>query len=110
MRDENPSRFVMLLSRVCLTALAAAFLSSTTPASALTRSDQGTILRLPDDAYRVPESFLYEVQPDDNLHWLAARFYGDPRQWVRIHQANREKVRNPNLLEIGQKLVIPARP
>ena len=110
MRNKSPSRLVMFLTRLYLIALVAAFLTPTTPASALTKSDKGMILRLPDDAYRLPESFLYEVQPNDNLHWLAAKFYGDPRQWVRIHQANLDKVRNPSLLEIGQKLVIPAHP
>ncbi len=109
MRNKIPSQFVTILSRICLLAVVAAFLMPV-PASALTKSDKGTILELPDDAYRVPESFLYEVRPNDNLHWLAAKFYGDPRQWVTIHQANREKLRDPSLLQIGQQLLIPARP
>jgi nucleoid-associated protein YgaU len=103
------SRFLMLVPWLCtVTFLSISFLP--TPASAITESDKGTVVQLPDDAYRVPKPFLYEVQGNDNLHWLAARFYGDPRQWVRILQANEEKLRNPNVLSIGQQLLIPANP
>jgi nucleoid-associated protein YgaU len=90
---------------VCLF-VSALFLTS--PVSAITEADKGTLVRLPDSAFRVPEPVLHEVKGNDNLHWLAAKFYGDPRQWVRIYEANREKVRNPNVLRIGQQLLIPA--
>lgn len=94
---------------ICLTTSITLFLLST-PASAITESDKGTVLNLGDDAFHVPEAFLYEVKGNDNLHWLAARFYGDARQWVRIYQANRDTVRNPSLLEIGQQIRIPSGP
>jgi nucleoid-associated protein YgaU len=90
------------------TATAISLFLLSTPASAITEADKGKVLNLQDDAFHVPDAFLYEVKGNDNLHWLAARFYGDARQWVRIHQANRDKVRNPSLLEIGQQLRIPA--
>jgi len=109
MRKRTLSWLCMLLSWLCMATFISLLLLPI-PASALTESDKGTILRLPDDAYRVPEPFLYEVKGNDNLHWLAAKFYGDPRQWVRIYHANREKVRNPSLLRIGQQLRIPASP
>lgn len=97
------------LSQLCMaTFISLLFLSA--PASALTESDKGTILNLQDDAFRVPEAFLYDVKGNDNLHWLAAKFYGDARQWVRIYQANQEKVQYPSLLIIGQQLLIPASP
>jgi nucleoid-associated protein YgaU len=79
-----------------------------TPASAITESDKGTVLNLPEDAYQVPEAFLYQVKGNDNLHWLAAKFYGDARQWVRIYQANQDKVQYPSLIITGQQLLIPA--
>ena len=101
------SRIGLLLSWLCMATFISLLLLST-PASAITEADKGTILTLPDDAYSVPEAFLYQVKGNDNLHWLAAKFYGDARQWVRIYLANRERVRNPNLLRIGQQLLIPA--
>lgn len=95
------------VSWVCTAAAISLFLLSA-PASAVTESDKGTVLNLQDDAFRVPEAFLYEVKGNDNLHWLAARFYGDARRWVRIYEANRDTLRNPSLLKIGQQLRIPA--
>jgi len=107
MRKRIPSRPLMLTLWLSLIALVSLFLLST-PVSAITESDKGTLVKLPDDAYSVPEAFLYEVRGNDNLHWLAAKFYGDARQWVRIYQANGEKLRNPSILLIGQQLLIPA--
>ena len=51
-----------------------------------------------------------DFEGNDNLNWLAAKFYGDPRQWDEIYQANQEMVRNPSLLRIGQQLLVPANP
>jgi hypothetical protein len=103
------SQLSMSLSWLCVATFIPLLLLSA-PASAITESDKGTVLNLPDDAYRVPEAFLYPVKGNDNLHWLAAKFYGDARQWVRIYQANQEKVQYPSLLIIGQQLLIPAGP
>jgi nucleoid-associated protein YgaU len=107
MRRQTLSRPFMRLSWLCMIVLIPLSLLST-PASAITESDKGTILKLPDDAFLVPEPFLYEVKGNDNLHWLAAKFYGDARQWVRLYEANQEKVRNPSILRIGQQLLIPS--
>ena len=109
MRKETLSRLCMHLPWLCMIVLIFPLLVST-PASAITRADEGKTLRLPDNAFHVPEAFLYEVKPDDNLHWLAAKFYGDPREWVRIYDSNREKVLNPSILRIGQQLLIPPSP
>jgi hypothetical protein len=51
---------------------------------------------------------LHEVGPGDNLHLIAGYYYGDARQWERIWQENRKQVPNPNLLERGTLLRIPA--
>ena len=107
MRKGTLSRLCMLLSWVCMTTFVSLLLLSA-PASAITEADKGTVLNLPEDAYQVPEAFLYEVKGNDNLHWLAAKFYGDARQWVRIYQANQDKVRYPSLIITGQQLLIPA--
>jgi nucleoid-associated protein YgaU len=109
MRKRTHSRLCMLLSWLCMTTFISLLLLSA-PASAITESDKGTVLNLQGDAFRVPEAFVYKVKGNDNLHWLAAKFYGDARQWVRIYQANQEKVRYPSLLIIGQQLLIPAGP
>ena len=49
----------------------------------------------------------YEVRSGDSLSKIAQRFYGDANQWPRIHEANRDQIKNPDLIHPGQKLVIP---
>ena len=109
MRKQTLSRLCTRLPWLCAGVLISTLLLSA-PASAITRADMGTIVRPPDDAFHVPKAFTYEVKKDDNLHWLAAKFYGDPRLWVRIYESNRAKLQNPNLLRIGQQLSIPPSP
>jgi nucleoid-associated protein YgaU len=43
----------------------------------------------------------------DSLRLLALRYYGDERHAAEILAANRHVLRNPDLLPIGQELVIP---
>lgn len=76
--------------------------------SSVTQAEKGTIVRLPENAYEVREPLLYQVQRGDDLHWLAAKFYGDARQWVKIYEANRSSIAHPNRLQVGQTLTIPA--
>lgn len=52
----------------------------------------------------LPTEALHQVQKSDNLHLLAAYYYGDARQWVRIFQTNRSTIKHRNLLEPGQTL------
>ena len=49
----------------------------------------------------------YTVQRGDSLWRIAQRYYGDGRQWGRIFEANRDKIRNPRLIYPGQTLIIP---
>jgi nucleoid-associated protein YgaU len=49
----------------------------------------------------------YTVVAGDNLSKIAKRFYGDANQWKRIFEANRDIVKNPDLIHPGQTLKIP---
>lgn len=49
----------------------------------------------------------YTVQSGDNLSRIAARVYNDRNQWRRIFEANRDSLRRPEDLRVGQVLVIP---
>ncbi|HSB69701.1 MAG TPA: hypothetical protein VLT62_10240 [Candidatus Methylomirabilis sp.] len=51
---------------------------------------------------------LHEVAPGDNLHLIAGYYYGDARQWERVWRANRQQVPNPNVIERGTLLLVPA--
>jgi len=48
------------------------------------------------------------VQPGDTLWAIAKKYYGNGAQYTKIFNANRDKIKNPNLIYPGQKLVIPA--
>jgi len=49
----------------------------------------------------------YTIQAGDTLSRLAQRHYGDALKWNRIYEANKQSVKNPNYIYIGQKIVIP---
>jgi LysM domain len=49
----------------------------------------------------------YEVKPGDNLSKISKQFYGDPDEYMRIFYANRDKLRDPDQIQIGQQLTIP---
>ena len=49
----------------------------------------------------------YEVQPGDTLGAIAQRFYGRASQYMKIFEANRDILDNPDLIKVGQVLRIP---
>ena len=52
----------------------------------------------------LPLEALHQVQAKDNLHLLAAYYYGDARQWVRIFETNRNAIQDPSVIHPGQVL------
>jgi LysM repeat protein len=53
-----------------------------------------------------PESTpgTYRVKPGDSLWKIAENQYGDGYQWKRIYDANRDSLRNIDILRVGQVL------
>jgi LysM domain-containing protein len=49
----------------------------------------------------------YTVVAGDSLSKIAKHFYRDANKWPRIHEANRDQIKNPDLIYPGQKLRIP---
>ena len=49
----------------------------------------------------------YKVQSGDTLSKISRQFYGDPNQYMRIFEANRNQLSDPNRIQVGQELVIP---
>lgn len=68
---------------------------SSTPASSQTPSSE------------IQNGSKYVVKQGDNLTMIALKFYGDPSRYVDIMKAN--NITNPNLIWIGQELVIPSK-
>ncbi len=49
----------------------------------------------------------YTVRPGDSLSKISRQFYGDANQYMKIFEANRDQLQNPNEIRPGQQLVIP---
>jgi nucleoid-associated protein YgaU len=50
---------------------------------------------------------MYIVQGGDSLSKISKKFYGDANSWKRIFEANKDIVKNPDLIQPGWKLRIP---
>ena len=55
-----------------------------------------------------PSGQNYTVKRGDCLWNIAKRFYGNGAKYTNIYNANRSKIRNPNLIYPGQVLWIPS--
>lgn len=49
----------------------------------------------------------YTVKVGDTLSKLAERFYNSMSKWERIYEANKDTLKNPHYIYVGQKLIIP---
>ncbi|MCG6905929.1 MAG: peptidoglycan-binding protein LysM [Desulfobacteraceae bacterium] len=49
----------------------------------------------------------YVIQKGDSLSAIAKRYYGDAKEYPRIFEANREVIKNADLIYPGQKIRIP---
>lgn len=52
-------------------------------------------------------SRTYTVKAGDSLSKISKQFYGDANQYMRIFEANRDRLDDPNKIQAGQELVIP---
>ena len=50
---------------------------------------------------------FYEIQKGDTLWAIAKHHYGDGNKYHQIFEANREVIKNPDLIFPGQKIRIP---
>jgi LysM repeat protein len=55
-----------------------------------------------------PATRSYTVQAGDTLSKIAKQFYGNANEYPKIFEANRDKLSNPDKIQVGQELVIPA--
>jgi len=50
---------------------------------------------------------VYTVQRGDTLYKLARHFYNDQARWREIWEANKNRLADPDKLQVGMKLIIP---
>jgi len=55
-----------------------------------------------------PADSTYTVVSGDSLSKIAKHFYGKANLWPRIFEANKDQIKNPDLIHPGQVLRIPA--
>lgn len=55
----------------------------------------------------ISASAAYTVRAGDTLAGIARKLYGDPNAWNRIFEANRDQLKSPHSLKVGQVLAIP---
>jgi len=51
---------------------------------------------------------LYTVKPGDTLSKISKQFYGNPNDYLKIFNANKDKLTDPDKIQPGQELKIPA--
>jgi len=49
----------------------------------------------------------YTIQPGDNLSSIAKKFLGNASAYPKIFEANREVIKDPDKIYVGQKIRIP---
>lgn len=49
----------------------------------------------------------YTVVSGDSLSKIAKQFYGKASLWPKIFDANKDQIKNPDLIKVGQTLRIP---
>ncbi|HET7241496.1 MAG TPA: LysM peptidoglycan-binding domain-containing protein [Gemmatimonadales bacterium] len=54
-----------------------------------------------------PSGRSYTVVKGDSLSKIAKHFYGDAQKWRKIYEANRDEIKNPDLIYPGQTFTIP---
>lgn len=68
--------------------------------------EQGATLLLPEDASWAPPTVV--VEKGDTLWHIAESQLGDPTRWPEIHEANLDQIADPDQIDVGWALRIPA--
>jgi len=61
----------------------------------------------PAAAHEAAEVTIHEVVAGDTLSGLAQKYYGNGGAYMKIFDANRDILDNPDMIKVGQKLKIP---
>jgi nucleoid-associated protein YgaU len=56
---------------------------------------------------RTTQQREYVVKPGDSLSKIAKQVYGNAADWQKIYQANRNTIKDPDLIHPGQKIILP---
>jgi len=54
-----------------------------------------------------PKERIHVVEKGETLSKIAQKYYGKASLWKKIHEANQDRIKNPDLIQPGWKLRIP---
>lgn len=83
--------------------------SSTTPAAKPAAPDFSNVQSGSSTTAAPAAGQTYTVVSGDTLSKIAKKFYGNANAWNTIFQANKDQIKNPDLIHPGQVLKIPAK-
>jgi nucleoid-associated protein YgaU len=66
------------------------------------------IADFPVDAAKASAYQTYTVKAGDTLSKISKQFYGNANDYMRIFDANKDQLKNPDQIKVGQQLKIPA--
>lgn len=81
--------------------------SKTNPTVNTGNSNTKTVTPTANTAAPANTARTYTIVSGDTLSGIARKFYGDSSKWNTIFNANRDKIKNANLIYPGQVITIP---
>ncbi|MDX1661820.1 MAG: LysM peptidoglycan-binding domain-containing protein [Gemmatimonadota bacterium] len=69
--------------------------------------ESGSSSTAPEAREAETEERTHVVEEGDTLWAIADRYYGDGTEWPRIHEANRDVIDDPDVIQPGWELTIP---
>ncbi|MDD4735963.1 MAG: LysM peptidoglycan-binding domain-containing protein [Kiritimatiellae bacterium] len=109
LRKENASLKARLaeLVRVQGDSAATAVVESAAPRAATLEPHRQEVSPAPKPAPAQPPVRTYRVQKGDTLSSISGKMYNDSNAWRKIYDANRNSMKSPSSLTVGQTLIIP---
>ncbi len=70
--------------------------------------NRGYIMQSETPEIAQPEMTQYKVEKGDTLQKIAKKFYGTSKKWMKIFEANKDRLSKPDKIYPGQVINIPA--